>query len=80
MLLLYKRKETGIMAQEVNLLDPLGIVKAVRGQVSQMATQAKLPPLPEMPTLMVSMAGLPLLNQFNPVPNRPGYERSDRAG
>lgn len=37
------------MAQEVNLLDPLGIAKAVRGQVNQMAIQAKLPPLPEMP-------------------------------
>ncbi|KKK63371.1 hypothetical protein LCGC14_2994940, partial [marine sediment metagenome] len=32
------------MAQEVNLLDPLGIAKAVRGQVNQMAIQAKLPP------------------------------------
>jgi len=30
------------MAQEVNLLDPLGIAK-VRGQVNQMATQANLP-------------------------------------
>ncbi len=68
------------MAQEVNLLDPPGIAKAVRGQVNQMATQAKLPPLPEMPAVNVRMAGLPLLNQFNKVPNRPGYERSDRAG
>ena len=68
------------MAKEVNLLDPLGIAKMVRGQVNQMAISAKLPPLPEMPTLSVSMAGLPLLNQFNPVPNRPGYDRADRAG
>ena len=68
------------MAQEVNLLDPLGIVKAVRGQVNQMAIQAKLPQLPEVPAIKVDMAGLPLLNQFNMVPNRPGYERADRAG
>ena len=68
------------MAQEVNLFDPLGIAKAVRGQVNQMAISAKLPPLPELPAIKVNMAGLPLLNQFNKVPNRPGYERSDRAG
>ncbi len=68
------------MAQEVNILDPLGIVKAVRGQVNQMAIQAKLPQLPEVPTIKVSMAGLPLLNQFDKAPNRPGYERADRAG
>ncbi|GAJ05672.1 unnamed protein product [marine sediment metagenome] len=68
------------MAQEVNLLDPLGIAKAVRGQVNQMATQAKLPQLPELPTIKVSMAGLPLLNQFNQIPDRPGISRGDRAG
>ena len=68
------------MAKDVNLFDPLGIAKAVRGQVNQMAIQAKLPPLPEMPAINVNMAGLPLLNQFNPVANRPGLSRSDRAG
>jgi hypothetical protein len=61
------------MAKDVNLLDPLGIAKAVRGQVNQMAIQAKLPPLPEMPAINVNI-------QFNQVPNRPGYERLDRAG
>ncbi len=68
------------MAQEVNLLDPLGIAKAVRGQVNLMAIQAKLPLLPEMPTIKVGMAGLPLLNQFNQTPDRPGFGRGDRAG
>lgn len=68
------------MAQEVNLLDPLGIAKAVRGQVNQMAIQAKLPQLPEMPAIKVNMAGLPLVNTFNKMPNRPGYGISDRAG
>ena len=68
------------MAQEVNLLDPLGIAKAVRGQVNQMAIQAKLPPLPEMPAIKVDMAGLPLLNQFNKVPDRAGMGRGERAG
>lgn len=68
------------MAQDVNLLDPLGIAKAVRGQVNQMALSAKMPPLPEMPAINVSMAGLPLLNQFNTVPDRPGMSRGDRAG
>ena len=68
------------MAQEVNLLDPLGIAKAVRGQVNQMAISAKLPPLPDMPTINVGMAGLPLLNQFNQAIDRPGMSRGDRAG
>ena len=68
------------MAQQVNLLDPLGIAKVVRGQVNQMAIQVKLPPLPEMPAISVNMAGLPLLNQFNPIPDRPGLSRADRAG
>ncbi len=68
------------MAQEVNLLDPLGIAKAVRGQVNQMAIQANLPPLPEMPTIKVGMAGLPLLNKFNTIPDRPGFSRGERAG
>ena len=68
------------MAQEVNLLDPLGIAKAVRGQVNQMAIQAKLPQLPDVPTIKVGMAGLPLLNQFNKIPDRPGLARTDRAG
>jgi len=68
------------MAQEVNLLDPLGIAKAVRGQVNQMAIQAKLPQLPEMPTIKMSMAGLPLLNKFNQTPDRPGMSRGERAG
>jgi len=68
------------MAQEVNLLDPLGIAKAVRGQVNQMAIQARLPQVPEVPTITVSMAGLPLLNRFNQITDRPGMSRGDRAG
>ena len=68
------------MAQEVNLLDPLGIAKAVRGQVNQMAISAKLPPLPEMPAIKVDMAGLPLLNRFNQIPDRAGMGRGERAG
>ena len=68
------------MAQEVNLFDPLGIAKAVRGQVNQMAVTAKLPPIPEVPSIKVSMAGIPLLNQFNPLSARPGFGREDRAG
>ena len=68
------------MAQEVNLLDPLGIAKAVRGQVNQMASQAKLPQIPTLPAINVSMDGLPLLNTFNQISDRPGYERSERAG
>jgi len=68
------------MAQEVNLLDPLGIAKAVRGQVNQMAIQANLPQLPNVPTINVQMDGLPLLNQFNQTPERPGWSRGERAG
>jgi len=68
------------MAQEVNLFDPLGIATAVRGQVNQMAVMAKLPPLPEVPSIKVSMAGLPLLNQFIQIPDRAGWGRADRAG
>ena len=68
------------MAQEVNLFDPLGIAKAVRGQVNQMAIQAKLPQIPEVPMVKVSMGGLPFLNQFNKIPDRPGMSRGERAG
>ena len=68
------------MAQEVNLFDPLGIAKAVRGQVNQMAIQAKLPQVPEVPMVKVSMGGLPFLNQFNKIPDRPGWARGERAG
>lgn len=68
------------MAQEVNLLDPLGIAKAMRGQVNQMAVQAKLPQIPEVPTIKMNMAGLPLLNKFNKLPERPGMSRGERAG
>jgi len=68
------------MAQQVNLFDPLGIAKAVRGQVNQMAIQAKLPQVPEIPAINVSMAGLPLLNRFNQIPDRAGMGRTDRAG
>jgi len=68
------------MAQEVNILDPLGIAKVVRGQVNTMAAQAKLPLLPEMPSVKVNMSGLPLVNTFNQTVNRPGYGIADRAG
>ena len=68
------------MPQEVNLLDPLGIAKAVRGQVNSMAIQAKLPQLPSVPTVNIPMDGLPFLNRFNPIANRPGFGRGDRAG
>jgi len=68
------------MAKEVNLLDPLGIAKVVRGQVNQMVIQANLPPLPEMPAIKVNMDGLPLVNTFNQVPDRPGMSRGERAG
>ena len=43
------------MAQEVNLLDPLGIAKAVRGQVNQMAIQARLPQVPVESVLLEAM-------------------------
>ena len=68
------------MAQEVNLFDPFGIAKVVRGQVNQMAIQAKLPQIPEVPMVKVSMGGLPFLNQFNKIPDRPGMSRGERAG
>jgi|GEM_PF-3543575 len=68
------------MSQDVNLFDPMGIAKMVRGQVNQMAVQANLPQVPDLPTLNVSMAGFPLLNSFNPVVRRPGYAREERAG
>ena len=68
------------MAKEVNLLDPLGIATAVRGQINQMAVQANLPQVPNVPTIKVKMDYLPLLNQFNLTPERPGWSRGERAG
>lgn len=68
------------MPQEVNILDPLGIAKVVRGQVNQMATQAKLPALPELPSVSVKVGPVSLFNPFNKIPNRPGLGREERAG
>jgi len=68
------------MAQEVNLFDPFGIAKAVRGQVNQVAIQSRLPQLPDVPTVKVSMGGFPFLNRFDKIPNRPGMARGERAG
>jgi len=68
------------MAQEINLLDPFGVVKMVRGQVNSMCVAAKLPQIPEVPTIKMSMAGLPLLNKWTPIADRPGMSRGERAG
>jgi len=68
------------MAQEVNLLDPLGVVKMARGQFNSMCVAANLPTLPEMPVIKMGMPTLPLLNKWNPIPERPGMSRGERAG
>jgi len=68
------------MAQEINLLDPLGVAKMVRGQLNTMAIQANLPQIPEIPSIKMEMAGLPLLNKWAPIPERPGMSRGERAG
>jgi len=68
------------MAQEVNLLDPLGVVKMARGQLNSMCVAAKLPTLPEVPSIKMNMAGLPLLNKWAQIPERPGMSRGERAG
>ena len=68
------------MPKDINLLDPLGIAKAVRGQVNQMAAQAKLPSLPNLPAIKVNVDGIPLVTRFNQVQDRPGMATPDRAG
>jgi len=68
------------MAQEINLLDPLGVVKMARAQVNSMCVAARLPQVPEMPVIKMNMAGLPLLNKWAPIPERPGMSRGERAG
>ena len=68
------------MAQEVNMLDPLGVVNMARGQWNAMCVAAKLPQIPEMPVIKMNMAGLPLLNKWAPIPERPGMSRGERAG
>jgi len=68
------------MAQEVNLLDPLGVVKMARGQINSMFVAAKLPTLPDVPIIKMGMPSLPLLNKWNPIPERPGMSRGERAG
>ena len=68
------------MAQEVNLLDPLGVAKMMRGQVNAMCVAAKLPTLPEMPVIKMNMPSLPLLNKWTPMAERPGMSRGERAG
>jgi len=68
------------MAQEINLLDPFGVAKMARGQLNSMCVAAKLPTLPEMPVIKMNMSGLPLLNKWNSIPDRPGMSRGERAG
>ena len=68
------------MPNEINLLDPLGIGKAVKTQVDSMATQAGLPQTPQIPEIKTAATKLlDPLGIFSRSSNeRPGYgkERS----
>lgn len=67
------------MAQDINILDPLGIGKVVTTQINQMATQANLPKVPEFPVITARVGAFPLANMFNNIPDRQGYSRSERV-
>jgi len=61
------------MAKEFNVLDPLGIAAAVKRQADQMATQAGMSPLPDIPQIKLPDP-LGILSQSNPGDRR-GYGR-----
>ena len=65
------------MAKEFNVLDPLGIVAAVKKQADQMATQAGMKPLPNIPQIKLPDP-LGILGRSNP-DDRPGYGRNTRV-
>ena len=66
------------MPKEINLLDPLGLAAMAKKQVDQMATQAGMKPLPNIPQLKVPDP-LGILGRGNPGDERPGYGRNARA-
>lgn len=66
------------MAKEFNVLDPLGIAAALKKQADQMATQAGMKPLPNIPQIKLPDP-LGILNRQNPTSDRPGYARNTRV-
>jgi len=62
---------------EINVLDPLGIAAAVKKQADQMATQAGMKPLPDLPQIKLPDP-LGILSRGNPG-DRPGYARNTRV-
>jgi len=62
------------MAKEFNVLDPLGIAAAVKKQADQMATQAGMSPLPNIPHIKLPDPLGILGGQSNP-DDRRGYGR-----
>ena len=63
------------MPNEINLLDPLGIGKAVKTQVDRMATQAGLPQTPQIPEVKSTklLDPLGIFTRLGSSHERPGY-------
>lgn len=57
------------MANEFNVLDPLGIAAALKKQADQMATQAGMKPLPDLPQIKLP-SPLGILGRGNPSDRR----------
>jgi len=67
------------MANQGNLLDPLGIIGGLTNQVEQMAAQAKVPQALRPKTIAKVLDPLGLFTRNNPGPDRPGYSRGNRV-
>jgi hypothetical protein len=65
---------------DINLLDPLGFVKAVRNQANQVATRMNMPAIPEPPAVNLVGGRISVFNPMRTLRNRPGYSRTERAG
>ncbi len=67
------------MVNQANPLDPLGIFTGLKGQVDQMAAQAKVPEALRPKTIARVLDPLGLFSRNSPAPDRPGMGRGDRT-
>lgn len=64
------------MANQFNLLDPLGVVGAARAQINRMAKTAGLPELPDGAAVKKAANNLNPLNKKPKIREMPGYSRN----
>ncbi len=67
------------MANQPNLLDPLGILGGVKRQVDTAAAQAQVPQALQPKNVARLLDPLGVFTRDNPGVNRPGMDRTDRT-